>query len=326
MIKVSYILPFYNGQDTILRSLESIYAIGLPEDEWEIIVVDDKSPVSAESVLGDFVERHGNIRIVRHEVNKRQGGAKNTGIRLAHGQYIAFADQDDVIQAENARAALEFAMKHDVDMLACHYTIQKENGSLREDGLNTADGELMNGKKFCETYFNPGCHLAPWANLYKREFLKRVWHPYEENVVLEDADWIAWHWIHAEMIGICNKSIYTWVMNPGSITHSLNYINRADWVLYGYRKVRDAEIYRPLSSIFADTMTMIIGGMKKMWKVDNYYKFYRHLDPILPDLQKIKWQGITRVLINNPTLSLIFMYPMGLLLKLMNYARYKFKS
>ena len=331
MLKISYIVPFYNGKDSILNSLNSIYDIGLPEEEFEVIVVDDRSPISAGSAIENFVSQHSNIRVVRHNVNKRQGGAKNTGIRLAKGQYIAFADQDDTILADNANQALVFALKNDVDMLACQYDILKEDGLVRHDGISKGDGLIVTGKEFCENYFMTGYNLAPWANLYKREFLLRINHPYEENVVMEDSDWIAWHWIHAERVGIFNKPIYTWIMNPSSITHSMHYINRADWVKYGYRKVRDAEIYRPLSSIFADTMTMdgknnIIGGMKKMWKVDNYYKFYHHLDPILPDLQKIKWKGITSVLISNPTISLIFMYPIGSLLKLMSYARYKFKS
>lgn len=330
MLKISYIVPFYNGQDFIQNSLNSIYAIGLPEDELEVIIVDDKSPAKAEDVLRDFTNKHSNIRIIRHETNKRQGGAKNTGIRLAQGQYIAFADQDDTILADNAYNALETAIKYDVDMLACHYDVLKENGEIRHDGITKGDGRIMTGKEFCENYFMAGYNLAPWANLYKREFLLRVNHPYEENVVMEDSDWIAWHWIHAERVGIFNKPIYTWIMNPLSITHSTHYINRADWVKYGYRKVRDAGIYRPLSSIFADTMTMdgrnnIIGGMKKVWKVDNYIMFYRHLGTTLSEIQKMQWKGIVRLLINYPKLSILFLYPIGSTLKILNYVRYRFK-
>lgn len=225
MMKISYIVPFYNGQDPILNSLSSIYAIGYAEDEFEVIVVDDRSPISAESAIGDFVSQHSNIRVVRHEVNKRQGGAKNTGICLAKGQYIAFADQDDVIQAENARLALEFALRNDVDMLACQYDILKEDGQVRHDGISKGDGMIVTGKEFCENYFMTGYNLAPWANLYKREFLLRINHPYEENVVMEDSDWIAWHWIHAEKVGIFNKPIYTWIMNPLSITHTARIIS-----------------------------------------------------------------------------------------------------
>ena len=79
MIKLSYIIPFYNGQNSILQCLDSILSIDLPQSEYEIIVVDDCSPVPATSILTDYLAKYSNIQVVRHDVNKRQGGAKNTG-------------------------------------------------------------------------------------------------------------------------------------------------------------------------------------------------------------------------------------------------------
>ena len=134
-MKISYIIPFYNGQDTILHCLESIYAIDLPEKEWEVIIVDDCSPTPAESILSEHIKRHTNLRIVRHDFNRRQGGAKNTGIALAEGEYIAFVDQDDTILTNHSKQALDFALQHDVDMLACHYTILHEDGHIQEYGI-----------------------------------------------------------------------------------------------------------------------------------------------------------------------------------------------
>lgn len=330
MINLSFIIPFYNGEQTIFTMLDSIFAMGLQERELEIIVVDDCSPIIASDVLREYMVKRSNVHVIRHEINKRQGEAKNTGIRAAQGEYIAFADQDDVIQAENARLALEFALKNDVDMLACQYDILKENGQVRHDGISKGDGMIVTGKEFCENYFMTGYNLAPWANLYKREFLLRINHPYEENVVMEDADWVAWHWIHSARVGIFNKPIYTWIMNPLSITHSQSYINRADWIKFGYRKIRDAQLYEDLSPSFANEMQIdgrnnIIGGMKKIWKVDNYRKFYHHLGITLKELQKMRWNGIVNMLINYPNLSLLFLYPIGSMLKIFNYARYKFK-
>ena len=333
-MKLSYIIPFYNGQDTIHHCLDSIIAINLPANEWEVIVIDDCSPINAESVLGEYIKKYSNIHIIRHKVNKRQGGAKNTGIALAKGEYIAFADQDDTIIPHNSEKALHFALQHKVDMLACHYTILHENGNIREYGIDKGDEQVMSGKEFCEQYFQTGYNLAPWANLYKRDFLQKIARPYEENVVMEDSDWIAWHWIHANIVGVLNIPIYTWIMNPTSITHSQHYINRADWIKYGYRKIRDAKLYHNISPTFAQTMTEdgrmnIIGGMKKVWKVDNYYKFYRHLDGAphtytLRELQKMEWPGIVRILIQHPTLSIIIIYPIGSMLKIINYAKHKF--
>lgn len=330
IMQISYIIPFYNGQYTIHRCLDSILAIGLDKNELEIIIVDDYSPIPAESVLCDYLTRYENIRVIRHKENKRQGGAKNTGISVAQGIYIAFADQDDTIVPANTKAALDFALQYEVDMLACHYIIQKEDGQLREDGIYKGNRQIMSGQDFCEQYFTTGYNLAPWANLYRREFLHKIAHPYEENVVMEDSDWIAWHWIHAKKVGIFNLPIYTWIMNPTSITHSQHYINRADWIKYGYRKIRDAQSYKDKSILFAETMIEdgkqnIIKGMMKVWKVDNYCKFYRHLGSTLSELQTMHWDGIVKFLINYPKLSCLLLYPIGSLLKIVNHARYIFK-
>lgn len=325
---ISFIIPFYNGQETIKRCIDSIFAIGLSNNDWEIIVVDDCSPIPAIDVLHSYLAKHVNIRIIRHKINKRQGGAKNTGISLARGKYIAFADQDDIIIANSYTGALNFALQHNVDMLACHYTVLQENGKCYEYGINKGNLLKMTGKEFCEQYFQTSCNLAPWANLYKLDFLKRIAHPYEENVVMEDSDWIAWHWIHAKYVGVFNYSIYTWIMNPSSITHSQHYVNRADWIKYGFRKVRDAQLYSNLSPKFAQTMLEdgkmnIVGGMKKVWKVNNYCKFYSCLKSILPELQQMNWSGIVGFLINYPNLSLICLYIVGIPLKFISNVRNK---
>lgn len=329
---LSYIIPFYNGENTILKSIDSIYAIGLDNNDFEIIVIDDCSPTPADCILADYLSRHANLRIIRHAYNKRQGGAKNTGIRAAKGEYIAFADQDDKVVSANVIKALRFAIDNKVDMLACHYYIKKEDGTMREDGIQTGEGKIMSGKEFCENHFVTGYNLAPWANLYRREFLLEINHPYEENVVMEDSDWIAWHWIHAEIVGVWNNPIYTWVMNPDSITHSHHYVNRADWIKFGYRKMRDAEMYSHLSKQFSDTMfndgkENVRGGFLKLWKVDSYLKFYKHLGkPILITLQAMSWTLPVRILIMHPQIACVILYPVGGILKVINNILYKFKS
>lgn len=324
---VSYILPYYNGQDTIIGCLNSICSIDLPEKEWEAIIVDDHSPNPAENCLKDYLLFHPNIRIVRHEVNKRPGGAKNTGILLAKGEYIVFADQDDVIVPEFTKKALYIAKARDVDMLACHYYVQK-GVNMYDEGIDSGDGFIMSGREFCEHYFRTSHNLAPWANLYKREYLMKIAHPFEENVLMEDSDWVAWHWIHANKVGIFNHPIYTWKMNPSSITHSQHYLHRADWVKFGYCKMRDAKLYNQLSSTFASIMMQdgqwnIEGGMKKVWKVDNYRQFYRQLGRTLLDLQEMEWRGMVKLLICYPRISLCLLYLFGSPLKYLYYARHK---
>lgn len=327
-IVLSYIIPFYQGEDTIDKCLDSIYNIGLCENDFEIIVVDDASPCLASKVLQSYLYVHKNLHIVRHEKNKRQGGAKNTGIRYAQGTYIAFADQDDIVIAKNIHQALSLALETNVSMLACNYVVQYQDFSTKEFGLNLGKSMITTGRDFCENYFDGSINLAPWAYLYNRAFLLHTTHPYAENVTMEDADWIAWHLIHAPKIAVCNTAIYCWCMNPLSITHSQCYINRADWIYFGYRKIKDAELYRDISNKFANIMIEdgrynIIGGMKKVWKVDDYCLFYRRITPILSELQEQSWPRMVGFLFNNPRVSLVLLYTMGSVMKIIQYARNK---
>ena len=200
MVSVSFIIPFYNGDATILRCLQSIYSIGMKEDEYEIIIVDDCSPIPAELVLADISHLHSNLKIIRHDVNKRQGGAKNTGIKVSSGKYLVFADQDDYIIPNNLFSAIKKTLISECDMCACRFFIVSEDGTMKEVGANLSEETTTTGKCYCESYFDAGKCLAPWSYVYRRDFLLSLSHPMEENVLMEDSDWVAWHLFFAKKV------------------------------------------------------------------------------------------------------------------------------
>lgn len=324
---LSIIIPYYNGDSTISHCLDSIFSIDLPKELFEVIVVDDNSPCEVAEILRDFAINNSNLHILRHTTNTRQGGAKNTGIRAAEGEYLVFADQDDIVIPQNLLKALKQAIAYKVDMLCCHYSIKDVNGAIKEYGISTGDDLFMTGRDFCDFFFNPGFNLAPWANLYRRDYLNRVNHPFEENVLMEDADWVAWHWIHANNVGIWNHSIYYWVMNPKSITHSQNYINRADYIKFGFRKMRDAKEFEQMSPRFSEVMYMdgynnIQSTFLKIWKIDSYSNFYKHIgDSILEKLRDIEWRTPVNFYVNHPNISCIILNIIGPLLRALNFVR-----
>jgi glycosyltransferase involved in cell wall biosynthesis len=88
---VSVIIPFYNRLELLPRALKSV--IDQTYGELEIIVVDDASSVSPEEVLVHFSDPR--VVYIRHEKNQGVSAARNTGIKAARGDYIAFLDSDD---------------------------------------------------------------------------------------------------------------------------------------------------------------------------------------------------------------------------------------
>ena len=89
MPKVSVVIPTYNRADFICDAIESVLA--QTYKDYEVIVVDDGSTDNTREVLKKYGDR---IKYIYQE-NKRQGAARNTGIKNSTGEYIAFLDSDD---------------------------------------------------------------------------------------------------------------------------------------------------------------------------------------------------------------------------------------
>ena len=87
---ISVIIPYYKGERFIAETLDSVFRQQYPN--LEIIIVNDGSPVDSLVALEPFRDR---IVLVSQE-NKGQASARNTGITYAHGDLIAFLDQDDI--------------------------------------------------------------------------------------------------------------------------------------------------------------------------------------------------------------------------------------
>lgn len=83
----SIVIPVYNGlQHGLPDCLDSIWLQNVDKDLYEVICVDDCSTDNTREWLRKQQELHSNLHVVLHDVNKRQGGARNTGMRNALGE------------------------------------------------------------------------------------------------------------------------------------------------------------------------------------------------------------------------------------------------
>ncbi|WP_331234047.1 glycosyltransferase family 2 protein [Natronorarus salvus] len=99
---VSVVIPTYDRPEMLARAVMSV--VEQRYDQIELIVIDDASPEPIAPIVEDLpIDSLEGSEVIRHETNRNGAAARNTGIRAASGEYIAFLDDDDVWHPEFLR-------------------------------------------------------------------------------------------------------------------------------------------------------------------------------------------------------------------------------
>lgn len=134
MEKVSIILPVYNAERFISKTIESILVQSFKD--WELIIIDDCSKDQSLAVCEQFAEKDKRIKIIASETNQGSAETRNKGLELATGTYIAFVDSDDYIEKDYLLKLYTTATKFKADVVWCDYNeISDEERSERHHGL-----------------------------------------------------------------------------------------------------------------------------------------------------------------------------------------------
>ena len=91
---VSVVMPVYNGELFLAEAIESI--LTQTHSDLELIVVDDCSTDGSAAIVREYANRDQRVRLVQHDRNRGSGPARNSGIAVSRGEYIAAMDSDDI--------------------------------------------------------------------------------------------------------------------------------------------------------------------------------------------------------------------------------------
>lgn len=94
--KISVIIPMYNAESTIIRALNSIKNQTISKEKLEIIIINDGATDNSKTTVQKFIKENPNLTIILlHQENKGVSAARNAGLRIATGDFIALLDADD---------------------------------------------------------------------------------------------------------------------------------------------------------------------------------------------------------------------------------------
>jgi len=217
MVKLSFIIPCYNAEKYISRCLDSIYNQDIPESEFEVICVNDCSPDNMREIILEYQTQHNNLILIEHTENKRQGGARNTGLKNAKGEYIWFVDSDDSIMENSLCEIFEIIEKNNLDLLLFNVN-DKTRVFLQETpitGIEYMENWMKAGKN-SETMY------CIWARLMKREiFVNNKVFFNEKMTLVEDVSYSYKMLRYAKKVMAVSESFYVFrEENNLSVTRS----------------------------------------------------------------------------------------------------------
>jgi len=141
-VRVSVIIPTYKAAAWVEETLESVLAQTYPLDQLEIIVVDDVSPDDGAAVARRFLEKRAvKSQVVVREKNGGVGASRNTGWKLAEGEWIQFLDADDLLAPHKIALQMEQASSapDDVGVIYTNWQYYVEQaGKWQPSGLVNA--------------------------------------------------------------------------------------------------------------------------------------------------------------------------------------------
>lgn len=181
---ISVIIPAYNAVRTIRRCIQSV--LDQTYTEWEMIIVDDGSK---DDTL-DICQSYDDSRIrVLHKENGGVSSARNHGLKFAQGDYIAFIDSDDFIEADYLEH-LSQGLDYDIVISGFCYENTPESSSFHlklanREAVGRELSKLINADQLC----------YPWGRLFKRSIIETYHIRFDEAMRFAEDNVFNWEYL-----------------------------------------------------------------------------------------------------------------------------------
>ncbi len=234
MRKISVIIPCYNAESCIDRCMTSVVGQTMGMDALEIICIDDASTDDTWSCLQRWEQIYpDHILLVRQEVNRRQGAARNLGLSISSAEWIAYVDADDWLEPDYLEQLYTSVVQTTCDVAVCGWR------SDRSDSLVYFGQGLESQKQYVtvdtkelrkQILINKSLSIAAWGKLIRRDFLVDHGIYFPEGLTYEDEYWMPLLHIYAVNLCFINKPLYHYFVNDSSVLHSENMDYLMDWL------------------------------------------------------------------------------------------------
>ncbi len=254
---ISVIVPVYNVEIYLEDCVKSV--IAQTYKQLEIILVDDGATDASGSMCDAFARMDERIKVI-HQANAGLSAARNTGLQVAKGEYIAFVDSDDWIEEDALETLYEACIRHDVKM-ACAGRYDAVSREKQYEGMCPEKDEVVSAETMLSyMFFSKGTTFSVCDKLFHYTCFEEVEFPVGK--IYEDIPFTFTCVKKSNAIALCAKRVYNYRHRPQSITTTrkmkdrlLDYTNFTKKVLEDTKKeypslVEAATLFRTQSLSF----------------------------------------------------------------------------
>lgn len=216
MKKISIIVPIYKSEKYLDRCIESI--VNQTYKNLEIILVDDGSPDNCPKICDEYAKKDSRIVVV-HKENGGVSSARNAGLDIAKGDYIAFVDSDDYIEKDMYLELLNGIKEKNSDIAVCNYVEINNNVRVRQNCKYNAS--YIEKENILPLFLMGNVLTAHlWNKLYKKELFGDI--RFKKYNMVEDLDIMYLILEKCNKIRYINKEYYNYFYD-GEITLTRRY-------------------------------------------------------------------------------------------------------
>lgn len=249
MIEISIIIPVYNVQDYLARSVDAI--LKNDTEGCEVILVDDGSKDGSPAICDAYAAAHPELIRVLHQENAGPGAARNAGISAARGEWFLFVDSDDRL-APNALQRLRAAIaEEEADVISFQFYKESVKGETWEEwsGPMQARTRFSLAEQPVFLLTQPSC----WLRLWKRSVFSDNDIRFPNVVWYEDIRTVTKLLAKAKRIVNLPDHLYYYLDRPGSIMNSSQLPRNRD-ILPAFADILDWFVQQGLKQTYYDEL------------------------------------------------------------------------
>lgn len=224
--KISVIIPVYMVEPYLCRCVDSVLA--QTYKNLEIILVDDGSPDNCGAICDEYARRDARIKVI-HKENGGLSDARNAGLDVCTGEYIAFVDSDDWIEPNMYEKLLSYAEEHDAQIAVGGVSDELLTDSgvtvVKTTMHNAVCVEVLANTEAMRRYFHGS--WAAWDKIYRREIFEDVRYPVGE--INEDEAIVLCVLEKSSRVVYTNEVFYHYIRRPESITTNAFSVKKLAW-------------------------------------------------------------------------------------------------